>query len=144
MIFFAAEKNATREQAIKAWHQIKKMDVPKTYRSWVQPGSKAKFKTKADVEDQDDQTLRSGGFSGLATENLDLGTNLPYCRRTSRRKQGWSSDLRFCGTPRSSQNLEWKHAFPSSFCFGARRRRLTHNSASRVLSENLEAHSKEN
>jgi SAP domain-containing protein len=34
--FFAAEKNATREQAIKAWQQIKKMDVPKTYRSWVQ------------------------------------------------------------------------------------------------------------
>lgn len=33
--FFAAEKNATREQAIKAWEQIKKMDAPKTYRSWV-------------------------------------------------------------------------------------------------------------
>jgi SAP domain-containing protein len=33
--FFAAEKNATRQQAIEAWQQIKKMDVPKTYRSWV-------------------------------------------------------------------------------------------------------------
>ena len=33
--FFAAEKNATREQAIKAWKRIKKMDVPKSYRSWV-------------------------------------------------------------------------------------------------------------
>ena len=34
--FFAAEKNATRQQAIEAWKLIKKMDVPKTYRSWVQ------------------------------------------------------------------------------------------------------------
>jgi hypothetical protein len=39
--FFATEKNATREQAIKAWKKIKKMDVPKNYRSWVQL-----FKTK--------------------------------------------------------------------------------------------------
>lgn len=38
--FFAGEKNATREQAIKAWEKIKKMDVPKTYRSWVQLRSK--------------------------------------------------------------------------------------------------------
>ena len=38
--FFAAEKNATREQAIKAWEKIKKMDVPKNYRSWVQLRSK--------------------------------------------------------------------------------------------------------
>jgi hypothetical protein len=38
--FFAAEKNATREQAIKAWGKIKKMDVPKNYRSWVQLRSK--------------------------------------------------------------------------------------------------------
>jgi hypothetical protein len=34
--FFAAEKNATREQAIKAWEEVKRMDVPKNYRSWVQ------------------------------------------------------------------------------------------------------------
>jgi len=33
--FFAAEKNGTREQAIEAWQQIKKMDGPKTYRSWA-------------------------------------------------------------------------------------------------------------
>jgi len=38
--FFAAEKNATREQAIKAWKRIKKMDVPKSYRSWVRLRSK--------------------------------------------------------------------------------------------------------
>jgi SAP domain-containing new25 len=38
--FFAAEKNATREQAIKAWQEIKRMDVPKNYRSWVQLRSK--------------------------------------------------------------------------------------------------------
>jgi len=34
--FSAAEKNATRQQAIEAWQQVKKMDGPKTYRSWVQ------------------------------------------------------------------------------------------------------------
>jgi hypothetical protein len=37
--FFAAEKNATREQAIRAWEKIKKMDIPKTYRSWAQLSS---------------------------------------------------------------------------------------------------------
>jgi hypothetical protein len=38
--FFAAEKNATREQALRAWEKIKKMDVPKNYRSWAQLGSR--------------------------------------------------------------------------------------------------------
>ena len=33
--FFAAEKGATREQAMKAWEQLKKLDVPKTYRWWA-------------------------------------------------------------------------------------------------------------
>ena len=33
--FFAAEKNATREVVTKAWAELKAMDVPKTYRSWV-------------------------------------------------------------------------------------------------------------
>jgi hypothetical protein len=33
--FFAAEKNATRDQVTKGWAELKKMDVPKTYRSWV-------------------------------------------------------------------------------------------------------------
>lgn len=33
--FFAAEKNATREQVMKAWAELKKLDAPKTYRSWV-------------------------------------------------------------------------------------------------------------
>jgi hypothetical protein len=33
--FFAAEENATRVQAIKAWQEIKKIDAPKNYRSWV-------------------------------------------------------------------------------------------------------------
>ena len=32
--FLAAEKNATREQAVKAWRQLKKLDIPKDYRSW--------------------------------------------------------------------------------------------------------------
>jgi hypothetical protein len=33
--FLAAEKGATREQAMKAWRELKAMDVPKTYQSWV-------------------------------------------------------------------------------------------------------------
>ena len=33
--FFAAEKNATREAVLQAWAELKRMDVPKTYRSWV-------------------------------------------------------------------------------------------------------------
>ena len=32
--FLAAEKNATREQAVKAWGQLKKLEIPKDYRSW--------------------------------------------------------------------------------------------------------------
>jgi SAP domain-containing new25 len=33
--FLAAEKKATREQAIRAWHDLKALNVPKTYRAWV-------------------------------------------------------------------------------------------------------------
>ena len=32
--FLAGEENATREQAVKAWRQLKKLDIPKDYRSW--------------------------------------------------------------------------------------------------------------
>ena len=32
--FMAGEKNATREQAIRAWTALKALDVPKDYRSW--------------------------------------------------------------------------------------------------------------
>src|SRR2546423_10472302 len=33
--FMAAEKGATREKAMRAWKELKGLDVPKTYRSWV-------------------------------------------------------------------------------------------------------------
>ena len=33
--FLAAEKDATREKAIKAWKKLKTMDIPKDYRSWA-------------------------------------------------------------------------------------------------------------
>jgi hypothetical protein len=33
--FLAAEKGATRAQAIRAWKKLKTLDVPKNYRSWV-------------------------------------------------------------------------------------------------------------
>jgi hypothetical protein len=34
--FLAAEKGATREQAMKAWKKLKLLDAPKTYRAWTQ------------------------------------------------------------------------------------------------------------
>jgi SAP domain-containing new25 len=33
--FLAAEKAATREQAIRAWKELKSLNVPKNYRAWV-------------------------------------------------------------------------------------------------------------
>ena len=32
--FLAGEKNSTREQAVSAWGQLKKLDIPKNYRAW--------------------------------------------------------------------------------------------------------------
>jgi hypothetical protein len=37
--FLAAEKVATREQAMRAWEKLKTLDVPKNYRSWVKSQS---------------------------------------------------------------------------------------------------------
>ena len=37
--FLAAEKGATREQAINAWEKVKALDAPNTYRSWVKSKS---------------------------------------------------------------------------------------------------------
>jgi hypothetical protein len=37
--FLAAEKGATREQAMKAWKKLKTLDVPKNHRSWVKSQS---------------------------------------------------------------------------------------------------------
>ncbi|HLJ73528.1 MAG TPA: hypothetical protein VKU62_03005 [Thermoanaerobaculia bacterium] len=33
--FFAAKENASRKEVIKAWAELKRMDVPKTYRAWM-------------------------------------------------------------------------------------------------------------
>jgi hypothetical protein len=40
--FHAAEKSATREQAMKAWRKLKTLDVPKNYRAWKRVQSKSK------------------------------------------------------------------------------------------------------
>ena len=37
--FLAAEKGATREQAINAWEKVKALNAPNTYRSWVKSKS---------------------------------------------------------------------------------------------------------
>jgi len=31
----AANRGATRERAIAAWHEVKELDVPKTYEGWA-------------------------------------------------------------------------------------------------------------
>jgi SAP domain-containing new25 len=33
--FMAANRGASHRQAVKAWHEVKAMDAPKTYESWV-------------------------------------------------------------------------------------------------------------
>ena len=38
--FLAAEKGATREQAMKAWQKLKALGVPKNYRSWARAQSR--------------------------------------------------------------------------------------------------------
>ncbi len=37
--FMAANRGATREQAIAAWHAVKAMDAPKTYEAWARARS---------------------------------------------------------------------------------------------------------
>src|SRR5579864_73038 len=37
--FLTGERGATREQALRAWKKLKKLDVPKNYRSWVRLNS---------------------------------------------------------------------------------------------------------
>jgi len=40
--FLAAEKGATREDAIKAWARLKRLELPKDYRSWVKSQSESR------------------------------------------------------------------------------------------------------
>jgi hypothetical protein len=40
--FMAANENALREEAIKAWEELKSMDAPKTYASWAEARKLAK------------------------------------------------------------------------------------------------------
>jgi hypothetical protein len=34
--FMAAQKEATRADVIRAWHEVKTLNIPKTYRSWAE------------------------------------------------------------------------------------------------------------
>lgn len=43
--FLKAEKTATRAEIIAAWQQLKELDVPKDYLSWVKARAKRKGKT---------------------------------------------------------------------------------------------------
>jgi hypothetical protein len=40
--FFAANKKATRAEVIAAWNELKELDVPKDYVSWVKARAKRK------------------------------------------------------------------------------------------------------
>ena len=40
--FLAADKSATRAEAIAAWKELKELDVPKNYVSWVKARAKRK------------------------------------------------------------------------------------------------------
>ena len=44
--FLAAEKGGTRAEAIAAWTQLKQLDVPKDYASWVKARAKRKGKSR--------------------------------------------------------------------------------------------------
>ena len=44
--FLAAEKKATRAEAIAAWTELKELDVPKYYASWVKSREKHRRKSK--------------------------------------------------------------------------------------------------
>jgi hypothetical protein len=43
--FLAADKGATRAEAIAAWAKLKELDVPKDYASWVKARAKRKGKS---------------------------------------------------------------------------------------------------
>jgi SAP domain-containing new25 len=45
--FFAADKRATRAEAIAAWKELKHLDVPKDYLSWVNARAKRKGKNRS-------------------------------------------------------------------------------------------------
>ena len=40
--FLAADKKATRAEIVAAWIELKKLDVPKDYTSWVKARAKQK------------------------------------------------------------------------------------------------------
>ena len=44
--FLAGEKNATRAQALKAWQQLKKAEIPKHYREWKKKYGKNNFSSR--------------------------------------------------------------------------------------------------
>jgi hypothetical protein len=44
--FLAADKGATRAEAIAAWTEVKQLDVPKDYASWVKARAKRKGKSR--------------------------------------------------------------------------------------------------
>ena len=44
--FLAAEKGATRAQAIAAWRKLKRLDVSKDYASWVKARATHKKKSR--------------------------------------------------------------------------------------------------
>jgi hypothetical protein len=48
--FLASEPNATHEAAVKAWHSVKSMNVPKTYRDWARATGRNRRRRASHVE----------------------------------------------------------------------------------------------
>ena len=47
--FLAADKQATRAEIIAAWHELKLLDTPKTYASWVKARARRTNKNRREV-----------------------------------------------------------------------------------------------
>ena len=62
--FFRANKGATRSEAIAAWKELKELDVPKDYMSWVEAGSERKGRVG-----------NSGGAGQKTTRHGRLGSH---------------------------------------------------------------------
>ena len=48
--FLASEPNATHAAAVKAWHSLKSMNVPKTYRDWARAAGRNRRRRASRVE----------------------------------------------------------------------------------------------
>ena len=61
--FLSSEKNATRDQAIEAWHGLKELDIPKTFEAWKKQAPERAFVHHV-MFDIDGTLVQSEAFDG--------------------------------------------------------------------------------